>query len=51
MNDQQFRQLLNSYQFSWEGYRKVRKGVKKQVDRYMKSIQIHTMEDFSGPIG
>ncbi len=46
MNDQQFRQLLNRYQFSWEGYRKVRKGVKKRVDRFMLSIQCHTVEDF-----
>jgi chemotaxis protein methyltransferase CheR len=46
MNDQQFRQLLNCYQFSWEGYRKVRKGVKKRVSRYMTSIHCHRIEDF-----
>ena len=46
MNDQQFRQLLNRYEFSWTGYRKVRKGVKKRINRYMKSIECHTMEDF-----
>jgi chemotaxis protein methyltransferase CheR len=46
MNDQQFRQLLNRYQFSWEGYRKVRKGVKKRVHRYVKSIHCHTIADF-----
>ena len=46
MNDQEFRQLLNRYQFSWEGYRKVRKSVKKRIHRYMTSIQCHTMEDF-----
>jgi chemotaxis protein methyltransferase CheR len=46
MNDQQFRQLLNRYQFSWEGYRKVRKGVKKRVHRYMKSLRYHTITDF-----
>jgi chemotaxis protein methyltransferase CheR len=46
MNDQQFRQLLNRYQFSWAGYRKVRKGVKKRIHRYMKSIECNTMADF-----
>ncbi len=46
MNDQQFRQLLNRYQFSWEGYRKVRKSVKKRVQRYMTAMGCHTMEDF-----
>jgi chemotaxis protein methyltransferase CheR len=46
MNDQQFRQLLNRYEFSWAGYRKVRKGVKKRIYRYMKSIECYTMADF-----
>ena len=46
MNDQQFRRLLNRFQFSWEGYRKVRKGVKKRIHRYMTSIHCHTIEDF-----
>ena len=46
MNDQQFRQLLNRYQFSWEGYRKVRRRVKKRLHRYMTSIHCPTMEDF-----
>ena len=46
MDDQQFRQLLNRYEFSWAGYRKVRKGVKKRIHRYMKSIECNTMEDF-----
>lgn len=46
MNDQQFRQLLNRYQFSWTGYRKVRKGVKKRINRYMKSIECSNMAAF-----
>jgi chemotaxis protein methyltransferase CheR len=46
MNDQQFRQLLNQYEFSWAGYRKVRKGVKKRIDRFMKSIGCRNMADF-----
>jgi chemotaxis protein methyltransferase CheR len=46
MNDQQFRQLLNRYEFSWTGYRKVRKGVKKRIHRYMTSIQSKSLADF-----
>jgi chemotaxis protein methyltransferase CheR len=46
MNDQQFRQLLNRYQFSWKGYRRVRKGVKKRIDRYMQSMRCRTVKDF-----
>ncbi|MBW2490278.1 MAG: hypothetical protein JRE65_03925 [Deltaproteobacteria bacterium] len=46
MNDEQFRQLLNRFEFSWAGYRKVRKGVKKRIRRYMKSIQCNNMETF-----
>ncbi|HAY40038.1 MAG TPA: hypothetical protein DCY53_12335, partial [Desulfobacteraceae bacterium] len=46
MNDQQFRQLLNRYEFSWTGYRKVRKGVKKRIHRYMKSIECSNMAFF-----
>jgi len=46
MNDQQFRQLLNRYQFSWAGYRKVRKGVKKRIRRYMELIGFNDMSAF-----
>lgn len=46
MNDQQFRQLLNRYEFSWAGYRKVRKGVKKRIRRYMKSIECSSITAF-----
>ena len=46
MNDQQFRQLLNRYEFSWTGYRKVRKGVKKRINRYMESLKLSNMETF-----
>ncbi|MBW2621900.1 MAG: hypothetical protein JRD68_03250 [Deltaproteobacteria bacterium] len=35
MDDQHFRQLLIRFELSWEGYRKVRKGVKKRLDRRM----------------
>ena len=46
MNDQQFRQLLNRYKFSWTGYRKVRKGVKKRIHRYMTSMECRNMASF-----
>jgi len=35
MNDEQFLKLLNYFSFSWAGYRKVRKGVKKRIARHM----------------
>ncbi len=35
MDDQQFRQLLDHFGYSWRGYRKVRKGVKKRIRRHM----------------
>ncbi|MDY6950775.1 MAG: CheR family methyltransferase [Thermodesulfobacteriota bacterium] len=38
MDDPDFRQLLNRFHLSWEGYRKVRKGVKKRLDRHMQQI-------------
>ena len=43
MDDQQFRQLLNQFGFSWSGYRKVRKGVKKRINRHMKTLECHNM--------
>ncbi len=35
MDDFQFRQLLEQFGFSWPGYRRVRKGVKKRISRHM----------------
>ena len=35
MDDQQFRQLLQYFKLSWQGYRKVRKGVKRRIYRHM----------------
>ena len=46
MDDAQFRQLLNRFEFSWAGYRKVRKGVKKRIGRYMTASGCRTMADF-----
>ncbi len=43
MDDQQFRQLLNYFGFSWSGYRKVRKGVKKRISRHMNQLGCRNM--------
>jgi chemotaxis methyl-accepting protein methylase len=39
MDDNQFRQLLDWFDFSWAGYRKVRKGVKKRISRHMQELK------------
>jgi chemotaxis methyl-accepting protein methylase len=39
MDDDQFRQLLDWLNFSWSGYRKVRKGVKKRISRHMQELK------------
>ena len=38
MDDDQFRQLLDWFNFAWTGYRKVRKGVKKRISRHMQEL-------------
>lgn len=39
MDDIQFRQLLDYFNFSWAGYRKVRKGVKKRIALHMQELK------------
>ncbi len=46
MDDQQFRQLLNRFGFSWSGYRKVRKGVKKRINRHLKTLGCRNMAEY-----
>jgi chemotaxis protein methyltransferase CheR len=46
MDDQQFRQLLSRFGFSWDGYRKVRRGVKKRVSRHMQQTGCRTMQAY-----
>ena len=46
MDDKQFRQLLDRFGLSWDGYRKVRKGVKKRISRHMHSMGCRTMEAY-----
>jgi len=38
MDDDQFRKLLEHLDYSWRGYRKVRKGVKKRIRRHMHQV-------------
>ena len=46
MNDEQFRQVLDFFQYSWTGYRKVRKGVKKRISRHMRELKCANMETY-----
>ncbi len=46
MDDQQFRQLLNRFSLSWDGYRKVRRGVKKRISRHMHELGCRTMRQY-----
>jgi chemotaxis protein methyltransferase CheR len=46
MDDQQFRQLLGRFGFSWDGYRKVRRGVKKRISRHMQQVGCRTMQAY-----
>jgi len=46
MDDKQFRQLLNWFGLSWDGYRKVRKGVKKRIRRHMQQLGCQNMEAY-----
>lgn len=46
MEDRQFRQLLDRFDLSWEGYRKVRRGVKKRISRHMQQIGCRTLQAY-----
>ena len=46
MDDQQFRQLLNRFGFSWSGYRKVRKGVKKRIRKHMNALGCYNITTY-----
>lgn len=46
MDDDQFRQLLDRFDFSWPGYRKVRKGVKKRISRHMQALTCPNMHEY-----
>jgi chemotaxis methyl-accepting protein methylase len=46
MDDGQFRQLLNHFGYSWKGYRRVRKGVKRRVSRHMQQVGCRSIEEY-----
>lgn len=46
MDDQLFRQLLDWFGLSWEGYRKVRKGVQKRISGHMQQLGCRRMDDY-----
>lgn len=46
MDDLQFRELLQGLGLSWKGYRKVRGGVKKRVDRHMRQLGCRNVSEY-----
>ena len=46
MEDTQFRQLLDRFGYSWAGYYRVRKGVKKRLARHMHEIRCRNIEEY-----
>jgi chemotaxis methyl-accepting protein methylase len=46
MDDLQFKRLLEYFEFSWQGYRKVRKGVKKRIARHMQQRGCRNLEAY-----
>jgi chemotaxis protein methyltransferase CheR len=46
MDDDQFLQILDYFGLSWKGYRRVRKGVKRRLGRYLQARGFRRMEPF-----
>jgi len=46
MDDSQFRQLLDYFNYSWDGYRRVRKGVKKRISRHMQQLGCRSIDAY-----
>ena len=46
MEDTQFRQLVDRFGYSWAGYRRVRKGVKKRLSRRMQEICCRNIDEY-----
>lgn len=46
MDDGQFRKLLDQLGYSWKGYRKVRRGVKKRLRRHMQELECRDVETY-----
>jgi chemotaxis protein methyltransferase CheR len=50
MDDRQFKRLLGELGYSFEGYRRVRKGVKKRIRRHMRDLACRDMTSYLGRI-
>ncbi|UCE34905.1 MAG: hypothetical protein JSV40_03050 [Deltaproteobacteria bacterium] len=46
MDDEQFRQLLDHFDYSWSGYRRVRKGVKRRIRRHMQQVRCRNAQEY-----
>ncbi|HXZ37392.1 MAG TPA: hypothetical protein VEL68_15335, partial [Thermodesulfobacteriota bacterium] len=46
MDDSQFRHVLEFFSLSWKGCRRVRKGVKRRLARYLQDQGFRGMEPF-----
>jgi chemotaxis protein methyltransferase CheR len=46
MDDSSLIRLLEYFNLSWSGYRKVRKGVKKRIARHMQALNLSFMDDY-----
>ena len=46
MDDQQFRKLLDEFGLSWNGYRRVRKGVIKRIRRHMQQLNCPSVDSY-----
>lgn len=46
MDDAAFVEILNYFNLSWEGYRKVRKGVKKRLTKHMQQLGCSRVDDY-----
>ncbi|MCP4690852.1 MAG: hypothetical protein GY859_22560 [Desulfobacterales bacterium] len=51
MEDRHFHELLQDFDLSRSGYRKVRKGVKKRIGRHMKALGCRQMADYLFELG
>lgn len=46
MDDESFRRLLEYRSLTWEGYRRVRRGVKKRIRRHMQALGCATVDSY-----
>lgn len=46
MDDRAFREVLHFFQLSWDGYRRVRRGVRKRLARHMLELGCRSVRDY-----